>query len=130
MFIAYIPPLAPPSSVSISGSSRIVYTNKLKLTCSTSGTVDYYRWYRNSSILNTTTRHFMKSPAQLSDSGSYQCEACNRAGCTSNRNYTVTVIGWSTWMVYHVINSTVKPLPVYQCMLCVHGTFSCMVQDF
>ena len=129
MFIAYIPPIAPPSSVSISGSSRIVHTNRLSLTCSASGTVNSYKWYRNSSPLTTITRHYIKSSAQLSDSGSYQCRACNWAGCTSSSSYTVTVIGLLTWRV-HVLYSKVKPIPVYQCVLCVHGTFSCMVQDF
>ena len=129
MFIAYIPPLAPPSSVSISGSSKIVYTNRLSLTCSASGTVYNYKWYRNNNKLTTTTRRYYKSSAQMSDSGSYQCEACNRAGCTSSSRYTVTVIGLLTWRV-HVLNSKVKPLPVYQCVLCIHGTFGCMIQDF
>ena len=93
-FITYIPPLAPPYSVSIRGKSRIVYTNRLSLTCSASGTVDNYKWYRNSSLLTTTTRRYYKSLAQQSDSGYYQCVACNWAGCSArSSSHTVVVIG-------------------------------------
>ena len=112
MFIASIAPIAPPSSVSISGSTRIVYTNRLSLTCSASGTVNNYRWYRNRDKLTTTTYgSYIKSSAQLSDSGSYQCEACNWAGCTNSSSYTVTVIGWFTRIENHVVNIIVHITP-------------------
>ena len=115
MFIASIAPLAPPSSVSISGSSRIISTKRLSLTCSASGTVNNYKWYLNNNKLITSTISYSKSPAQLSDGGSYQCEACNWAGCsTRSSSYTVTVIGW--FIVYHVVSSMVEPLPVHQCV--------------
>ena len=121
MFITYIAPLAPPSSVTISGSSRVVYTNRLSLTCSASGIVDNIKWYLDNNKLTTSTSRYYKSSAQLTDSGSYQCRACNWAGCTSSSSYTVTVIGWFIQIVYHVVNSMTEPLPVYQCVLCVRG---------
>ena len=89
-----ISPLVPPSSVRISGSSQVRYTSTLKLACSASGIVDNYKWYHNSSILTTTKKSYYKSSAQLSDSGYYQCEACNWEGCSNtSSSYTVTVIG-------------------------------------
>ena len=121
MFITYIAPLAPPSSVTISGSNRVVYTNRLSLTCSASGTVNNYKWYLNNNELITSTVSYIKSSAQLSDSGSYRCKACNWAGCTSSSSHTVNVIGWFIQIVYHVVNSMTEPLPVYQCVLCVRG---------
>ena len=89
-------PLAvPPSSVSISGrgSSSIEYTQILSLTCSGSGIVDNYQWFRNSTRLTTTSSSYYRSSAQLSDSGVYYCEACNWAGCTNSSSHTVTVTG-------------------------------------
>ena len=124
--ISCIVPPAPPYSVNISGSSRIGYTNRLSLTCSASGIVDNYKWYHNGNKLTTTTRRYIKSSAQLNDSGSYQCRACNWAGCTSSSSYTVTVIGWFTSIVYML--STVQLNP-YLCMsvCCVYVVCWCRV---
>ena len=100
MYLAYSSSIVPPFSANISGSSRIVYMSKLTLTCSASGRVDSYRWYRNGSVLITTVGPYVKSPAQLRDSGSYQCEACNHwAGCSPrSSSYTVRVAGVFTCM--------------------------------
>ena len=88
-----ISPLVSPSSARIRGSIQVRYTSTLSLICSAYGIVDNYKWYRNSSLLTTTTTNrYIKSSAQLSDSGSYQCEACNWAGCSSTIR-TVTVRG-------------------------------------
>ena len=100
-------PLAPPSSVEISGSSRIRYTNRLSLTCNASGIVDNYKWYHNRDKLPTNTSRYYKSYAQLNDSGSYRCKACNWAGCTKSSSYTVTVIGWFTRIENHVNNNII-----------------------
>ena len=89
-----VPPV-PLSSVSISGSSKIGYRTALRLTCSISGTGGAYNWYRNGTfITSTTSSSYYKSPAQLSDSGYYQCRACNWAGCRfSSNSQTVRVTG-------------------------------------
>ena len=123
MFIVYIALLAPPSSVKIRGSRRVPYTSTLSLACSASGRVDNYKWYRNSDKLTTTTRRYYKSPAQLTDSGSYQCEACNLAGCsTRSSSYTVTVIGWFTRIEYTLPIVWLTPYctSVYISVCCVY----------
>ena len=103
MYLVYSSSIVPPSSARISGNSQVRYTSTLSLTCSASGIVDNYRWYRNSFLLTTTTRGYYKSSAQLSDSGSYQCTACNWAGCsTRSSSYAVTVIGLFMWPFYYV----------------------------
>ena len=88
----------PPPSVSIGGSSNVEYTKELRLTCYASGIVERYQWYRNSSNIRTisstaTAESYVISSAQLSDSGSYYCSACNWAGCTSSSSHTVNVTG-------------------------------------
>ena len=112
--------LAPtaPSSVTISGSSTVGYTQTLHLTCRVSGIANSYQWYHNGTRLYSTSRYYSKS-AQPSDSGRYQCKVCNWAYCKSSSSYTVTVIGWLTWIVHHVVNSRVELLPVHKCVLCV-----------
>ena len=103
MCLVYPSSIVPPSSARISGSSRVGYTYTLKLTCVASGIVDNYNWYRNNSLLTTTTKRYYKSSAQLSDTGSYQCEACNWAGCsTRSSSHTVAVIGLFMWPFYYV----------------------------
>ena len=113
----------------IGGISKLLTPAYLRLTCYASGTVERYEWYRSGSRLPSTVSDYSKSSVQLSDSGSYQCKACNWAGCTSSSSRTVTVIGWLMRMVNHGVNSMVKPLPVYQCVLCVHGVFGILLSD-
>ena len=113
----------PPYSVRISGLNKLLTFASLNLTCYASGTVERYEWYHSGSRLPTTTRYYKKSPAQLSDSGSYQCKACNMAGCTSSSSYTVTVIGWCSRLEYMTIVLFIH-ISVYQCVLCVHVVFS------
>ena len=108
----------PPYLVRIGGISKLLTPASLRLTCYASGTVERYEWYRSGSRLPSTTSYYRKSSAQLSDSGSYQCKACNWAGCTSSSSYTVTVIGWFTSIVYHVVNSMVTSTCISVCTVC------------
>ena len=105
--------------MSISGSSSIGSTTTLSLTCCTSGIVDRYNWYHNStySPFNTsyssrTTNSYVKSPAQLTDSGDYYCEACDLDWCTIS-HHRVEVTGLPTLMVAYICDFVVHT--------CVHG---------
>ena len=117
MYLVYCSSIVPPSSARIGGNRRIVYTSSLSLTCSALGTIDHYKWYHNSSLLTTTVYNsYVKSLADLSDSGSYQCEACNNlAHCSPKSNsYTVRVAG-----LFMCMNSTLC-IFVY---ISVHGWY-------
>ena len=88
-----VPTAVPIQSVSVSGSGNFGVGSTLYLWCQVlSGTRDTYQWYHNGALLNTSTSSYVKS-AELNDSGSYRCEACNWAGCTSSSSYTVNVTG-------------------------------------
>ena len=87
--------LAPsaPSSVTISGSRTVGYTQTLNLTCRVSGIANRFLWYHNGTTFSSASSSYSKS-AQPRDSGSYKCKACNWAGCTGYSSILrVTVIG-------------------------------------
>ena len=97
----------PPYSVSIGGISKLITPASLRLTCYASGAVERYEWYHSGSRLPSTVSDYRKSSAQLSDSGSYQCKACNFAGCSTRSSYTVTVIGWFSQIEYMTVQFTI-----------------------
>ena len=112
----------PPYLVSINGPviSKLTTPASLRLTCYASGTVERYEWYRSGSKFLTTSISYYRIPsAQPSDTGYYQCTACNWAGCSArSSSYTVTVIGWFTQIVYHVVNSMVTSTCISVCAVC------------